>query len=113
MDLTEMKYRAHKNAVEKGFWDRYHSLMSKLSDDDGSWLTRIYISNCLMLICSELAEACEALRHDKLDEFHEELADVVIRLLDLCGEFGIDIESEVLKKMAHNESRPYLHNKLF
>jgi NTP pyrophosphatase (non-canonical NTP hydrolase) len=45
--------------------------------------------------------------------FKEELADVAIRLGDLCGGLGIDLETEILNKMAINESRPYKHGKSF
>lgn len=38
-----------------------------------------------------------------------ELADVIIRVLDLCGGLNIDIEKAVLEKMKYNEDRPYRH----
>jgi NTP pyrophosphatase (non-canonical NTP hydrolase) len=41
--------------------------------------------------------------------FPVELADVIIRVLDLCGKFGIDLRAAVAMKMAYNESRPYRH----
>jgi len=40
-----------------------------------------------------------------------ELADVIIRVLHVCGKHGIDIENAVNEKMKFNESRPYKHGK--
>jgi NTP pyrophosphatase (non-canonical NTP hydrolase) len=41
----------------------------------------------------------------------DELADVIIRTLDLCGHLGIDIERHIELKMKYNESRGYRHGK--
>jgi NTP pyrophosphatase (non-canonical NTP hydrolase) len=38
-----------------------------------------------------------------------EIADVIIRCLDFCGEHSIDIERVVLEKMEFNRSRPFKH----
>ncbi len=43
--------------------------------------------------------------------FEDELADALIRILDLAGYLNIDLESHVLAKMRYNESRPYKHGK--
>lgn len=45
-----------------------------------------------MLVVSELGEAIEAHRHGDREGFEEEIADTFIRLADLCGGLGIDIE---------------------
>jgi NTP pyrophosphatase (non-canonical NTP hydrolase) len=45
------------------------------------------------------------------DTVEDELADVIIRTLDLCGYLGIDIEKHVELKMRYNESREYKHGK--
>lgn len=38
-----------------------------------------------------------------------ELADVLIRIGDLCGYFGIDLEQAVKEKLQYNKGRPYRH----
>jgi NTP pyrophosphatase (non-canonical NTP hydrolase) len=38
-----------------------------------------------------------------------ELADLLIRLLDLCGEYNIDLEEAVNAKLIYNDSRPFRH----
>lgn len=65
----------------------------------------------LMLVVTELSEAMEALRHEDKQNFAEEIADTYIRLCDLCGSVGIDIEGEIKRKMEINKNRPYKHGK--
>lgn len=38
-----------------------------------------------------------------------ELADVVIRVADLCGAMGIDLDEAVRVKLAYNETRKHRH----
>jgi NTP pyrophosphatase (non-canonical NTP hydrolase) len=47
------------------------------------------------------------------DTFEDEIADSVIRLLDLSAGLGIDIEKHIVLKAAYNEGRPRLHGKLY
>lgn len=45
----------------------------------------------------------------KPDGFAVELADVVIRVFDLCGYLGIDLGAAIALKHEYNVSRPYKH----
>ena len=45
--------------------------------------------------------------------FEDELADVAIRLFDLCGGLNIDLETHIKMKMKYNSLRPYKHGKKF
>ena len=45
------------------------------------------------------------------DTFQDEIADSIIRLLDLCGYFEIDIDRHINLKLAYNSTRPYKHGK--
>lgn len=68
----------------------------------------------LMLVTTEVAEAAEAIRSkdlNRLGNFGEELADVVIRVLDLAHSTGIDLERVVYEKVVYNASRPVKHGK--
>lgn len=38
-----------------------------------------------------------------------ELADIIIRVLDICAYHGIDIEAAIADKARYNEHRPYRH----
>lgn len=45
--------------------------------------------------------------------FEDELADVIIRTLDICGYLNIDIERSVLAKMRYNKTREKMHSKKY
>ena len=47
------------------------------------------------------------------DTFEDELADVIIRVLDICGYFNIDIERNVIAKMEYNKTREKMHSKKY
>jgi len=58
-------------------------------------------------------EAYEGYEESKEERtrFAEELADIFIRLVNLCEVWNIDLEEEVRKKHHKNLSRPYLHGR--
>lgn len=118
MKVNEIVLNAHENAVNKGFWeDTYiiHDIRHEngITKSQKAYLHNNAVSTRLMLAVSELGEGLEALREGDMDGFKEELADVVIRIADLCGGLGIDLEKEILRKMDANESRSYKHGKKF
>ena len=47
------------------------------------------------------------------DTFEDEIADSLIRLFDLCGAFGIDIDKHVDLKLRYNSTRSYKHGKKY
>jgi len=102
-NLTELRDKIHDNSRQKGFWDEPRN-----------------IGEALMLIVTELSEALESHRktgtikhldvmvkkamnemeEDEFkehfaimvkDSFEDEMADSIIRILDLCGGLDIDI----------------------
>lgn len=74
------------------------------------WAEQPYkIPGILALIHSEVSEALEAFRKDDMANFAEEMADVVIRVLDVCGGLGIDLGRGILDKLAKNRQRGYKH----
>ena len=69
----------------------------------------------IALIHSELSEAISAYRRDNItskDGFNEEIADAVIRILHLCGIYGIDVEKEILEKLQLNKDRDWKWDKM-
>lgn len=120
MTIKELCKEAYENAKNHGFWEDWDLVnwdektvksgdcVFELKD-----LWRNAIATKLMLIVSEVSEALEALRGGDEGNFKEELADVAIRLGDLCGGLGIDLETEIKKKMDKNKSRSYKHGKAF
>jgi len=107
MEINKLIEDAHENAVKHGFWEEWENLVDNRS------VHIAFTSQNLMLIVGEVAEAQEGLRKGDTDNFREELADVAIRLFDLCGGLGIDLETEIIKKMKINADRPYKHGKAF
>jgi NTP pyrophosphatase (non-canonical NTP hydrolase) len=80
------------------------------------------------LLHSEVSEALEAYRDHRLADatvggfgyvgagqafkpegVGSELADVLIRLLDMADVFGIDLEAEYRRKIAYNRGREFQH----
>ena len=45
--------------------------------------------------------------------FEDEIADVAIRLFDMCGGLKIDLDKHIEMKMKFNSLRPYKHGKKF
>ena len=60
----------------------------------------------LALVASEVGEAINECRGEKpSDAFGEELADIILRVLDIAHWQEIDIEHKIKQKMLKNESR--------
>lgn len=47
------------------------------------------------------------------DSVEDEIADAAIRIMDLCGYLGIDLEWHIEKKAEYNNNRPYKHGKSY
>ena len=128
-NFNELAKEVFKRNCDKGFWDE--------------GVENKNIGECLMLITSELSEALEADRENhhtivnmlksirNLDSeidreyfkkefertvknsFEDELADVIIRVMDLCGAKNIDIDWHIEQKMNYNALRPHKHGKKY
>lgn len=68
------------------------------------------------LIHAELSECLEYMRHGNPKSDHidtsgceEELADVIIRVMDLAKARGWNVPEALFKKIAYNKTRPYRH----
>ena len=101
-----MASEIHQTAIEKGFWPK--------DVDD------IFIAKQLMMIVSETVEVLEAIRKNKgKQEVADEMADIVIRTLDLYqglrdnGYVDGDLQTALNKKTDYNKSRPERHGVKF
>jgi NTP pyrophosphatase (non-canonical NTP hydrolase) len=104
--LDALSATLHETAKEKGFWDGDYS--------------HDKIGNKLALVHSEVTEVLEAIRKSKgSQEIVEEMADVIIRLLDVYAAMRNEEQvlhslDEVLEsKINKNKERPRLHGNLF
>lgn len=122
-ELEERSWAIWRNARDKGFYSKIDELLSSdaLRPDQKEFIRTIWMSNRLMLIVSELAEALEGLRHGNFSSdpksggVGEELADAQIRLLDLCRDIAyrdnpdFNLEDAVDSKMKYNSGREKMH----
>ena len=71
--------------------------------------TNYKIPAVLALIHSEVSEALEAYRKNDFANFSEEMADVLIRVLDCACGLGIDMNAVVDAKIEKNRHRGHRH----
>jgi NTP pyrophosphatase (non-canonical NTP hydrolase) len=106
--IRDWQEEAYEVAKEKGWHDKERTF-----------------GDIIALMHSELSEALEWWReHQSLAPMEEynaiggipkpvgipsEFADVMIRILDTCEYFDIDLETAVRTKMEYNRTRPYRH----
>jgi NTP pyrophosphatase (non-canonical NTP hydrolase) len=104
--LDDLSMDLHKVAVEKGFWPE--------EIDD------IFIAKQCMMIVSEVTETMEAIRKDKgEEEITKEVADILIRTLDLyaglveAGYTRLSLDYALEEKTQFNKTRPEKHGVRF
>ncbi len=110
LNIRDICAEAYRNSESHGFWEGEQNFPEKLA-----------------LIHSEVSEALEAYRagapisalqyeekgqHKKPVGIPSELADIVIRVADLCGAYQIDLEKAIRDKMEYNATRPHKHGKV-
>ena len=87
MKMKETQKEIYQNKLDKGF---------NVTD----------VNKEFCLLYGEVAEAYDAWRKKK-ENVGEELADIAIYLMGLSEILGIDLESEIEKKVAINRDRVY------
>ena len=74
------------------------------------WENETYkIPALIALIQSEVSEALEGFRQNDKENFREELADTLIRVLDCAGGLGLDMDEAVRAKLEKNKTRGFRH----
>lgn len=97
----------HGLAKSSGWWTNTATMMP---------MSLVEIANAvpqnLLLIHSEVSEACEADRKGLMDDklpnrsgLEVELADAVIRIADLAGALDLDLGGAIADKLRYNQSR--------
>ena len=104
--LDDLAMQLHDVAKEKGFWPE--------EVDD------IFIAKQCMMIVSEVTEVMEAIRKDKgEEEITKEVADILIRTLDLyaglveAGYTKLSLDYALKEKTQFNKTRPEKHGVRF
>jgi NTP pyrophosphatase (non-canonical NTP hydrolase) len=100
----------HGLAAHSGWW-----LDTETGEDVREWpqkFVKLWVMSKLALVHSEVSEGVEGYRKGKMDDhlphrdmLEVELADAVIRILDLAGGFGMDIAGAMIEKLAYNQQR--------
>ncbi len=113
--LDELAEEIAETSERKGFWDM-----------EADELAQVVVK--LALVHDEVSEALTVHRDvyddDQVDEvtgmtsmqeadFTEELADVVIRVLDIAGFLDLEIGTAIVSKIEKNKSRPHRHGKRY
>ena len=126
MNLTKLSKEINKNVRNKGFWNNMDFAIQMTQNQVrviglDKHVKDAFISQKLALVHTEISEAMEATRIDGYenngyginikDSFADELADSIIRILDICGELNIDIQEQIDWKLDKNKSREYMHGK--
>lgn len=115
MELDHLIEMCYENAKEHGFWD-------DINKND-----RLVFEEKLLLLHSEISEVFEEIRagktihelyynsepgkENKPEGIEIELADLAIRLFDMCGFYKIDLLSAIILKHTYNKTRSHKHGK--
>jgi hypothetical protein len=115
MRLNKLAKEVHLNALKKGFWN-----LSITYSNENKVIIPRSIGDQFSNFHAEISEAWEEYRNGhpmnevymndgKPEGVPIEFADAIIRILDTCEQYGIDIEAAIKLKMKYNAGRPYLH----
>lgn len=117
LGINHVADEAHDTALRHGFYEDYEKLEEFLQGEDQPGLADIahrdFVLAQLAKIGSEVGE-CVAVVQKEQDYkgLGEELADIMIRTMDLAGFLGYRIGADVMLKMAKNIQRPHRHGKI-
>ncbi|WP_151837565.1 hypothetical protein [Acinetobacter ursingii] len=108
--LQNLVNKIHQQNVDAGWWTDLKTGESLTSNQNEP--ARRNVPEMLCLIHSEISEAMEGYRKNLMDDklthrpmLEVELADALIRICDMAGGLGLDLEGAVNEKLAFNQQR--------
>ena len=120
-----LQWEVHETAKTKGWWRHRWELMDAADDAElkgqcvglGKFGTATHQISAIALMITELSEAIEGIRmgnkaDDKVPEFNSaeaELADCIIRIMDLAENEKWRVAEAVIAKAEMNKGRPIKH----
>lgn len=110
MNLNTLIQNIHAQNVKAGWWTDLKTGASLTSSQNEP--AKRNVPEMLCLIHSEISEAMEGYRKNLMDDklphrsmLEVELADALIRICDMAGGLGLDLEGAVVEKLAFNQQR--------
>lgn len=112
--IGKLQKDIHDSNAVAGWWTDLTSGTNLVEEArKGTRLGKAIVAEKLCLIHSEVSEAMEGARKNLPDDklphrpmLEVELADAVIRILDLCGALELDLDGAITEKLIFNLTRP-------
>lgn len=108
--IGELAKEIHQNNVKAGWWTDLNTGESLVSIQGEK--PKRNVPEMLCLVHSEVSEAMEGFRKNLMDDklphrpmIEVELADAIIRILDMSEGLGLDIEGAICEKLEFNKIR--------